>query len=486
MKDAGTLRPEHVSLGKMGNVRGALEVCRSARTILGGERDHARVPVIRHMNNLESVLTYEGTHEVHTLVVGQALTGDNACRPRLTRGGSAAVTEMRLLRPAGHRRADRGPVGLRARGRRLVRGDRVEPRADPGGPALLPLRDPARCCRCCRRRCAAWRTRTGSSRTASSACPDPDERLVMRIDRIARAGAAHRGPDVPARGRARAPSASTRPRTMRRSPAVPRRPGSTSLTVFNDLWYQPALGPLLHGAGHGARAARACGAQSVHRPPVRDRGPDGLSRRGLGGRAYVGLAKGAWLDRLGLDEERPLRALREAAAVVRALLAGDEGGVDGERFRLEPGTTLAYPRVRDRVPLLIGSWGRRTLAWAGAAADEVKLGGTANPELRTARAGVDRQPGHPARHGLRHGGRRGRRRARARAYEAVRPYVEVVGALDPTLADAGGSLPLDRFCLAGTPEEVAERVRGSGRRGRPCRARDAAGPDDAGRRRAHL
>jgi glutaryl-CoA dehydrogenase len=80
MKDAGTLRPEHVSLGKMGNVRGALDVCRNARTVLGANGVTLEYPVIRHMNNLESVLTYEGTHEVHTLVVGQALTGENAFR----------------------------------------------------------------------------------------------------------------------------------------------------------------------------------------------------------------------------------------------------------------------------------------------------------------------------------------------------------------------------------------------------------------------
>jgi glutaryl-CoA dehydrogenase len=80
MKDAGTLRPEHVSMGKMGNVRGAIEVARSARTILGGNGITLEYPVIRHMNNLESVLTYEGTHEVHTLVVGEALTGENAFR----------------------------------------------------------------------------------------------------------------------------------------------------------------------------------------------------------------------------------------------------------------------------------------------------------------------------------------------------------------------------------------------------------------------
>ena len=80
MKDDGTLLPEHVSMGKMGNVRGALEVARTARSVLGGNGITLEYPVIRHVNNLESVLTYEGTHEVHTLVVGNALTGENAFR----------------------------------------------------------------------------------------------------------------------------------------------------------------------------------------------------------------------------------------------------------------------------------------------------------------------------------------------------------------------------------------------------------------------
>jgi glutaryl-CoA dehydrogenase len=80
MKDNGTLQPHHVSMGKMGNVRGAIEACRAARTILGASGITLEYPVIRHMNNLESVLTYEGTHEVHTLVVGQKLTGHDAFR----------------------------------------------------------------------------------------------------------------------------------------------------------------------------------------------------------------------------------------------------------------------------------------------------------------------------------------------------------------------------------------------------------------------
>jgi glutaryl-CoA dehydrogenase len=80
MKDAGKLRPEHVSFGKLANVNAALEVCRDARQILGANGITLEYPVIRHMNNLESVVTYEGTAEVHALVLGQAITGHAAYR----------------------------------------------------------------------------------------------------------------------------------------------------------------------------------------------------------------------------------------------------------------------------------------------------------------------------------------------------------------------------------------------------------------------
>ena len=75
MKDDGRLRAEQVSAGKLNNVREALEVCREARTILGANGVTLEYPVIRHMNNLESVLTYEGTSEIHTLILGRTLTG---------------------------------------------------------------------------------------------------------------------------------------------------------------------------------------------------------------------------------------------------------------------------------------------------------------------------------------------------------------------------------------------------------------------------
>jgi glutaryl-CoA dehydrogenase len=78
MKDEGRVRPEQVSLGKLNNVHEALAICREARSILGANGITLEYPIVRHMNNLESVYTYEGTHEIHTLILGKALTGLDA------------------------------------------------------------------------------------------------------------------------------------------------------------------------------------------------------------------------------------------------------------------------------------------------------------------------------------------------------------------------------------------------------------------------
>jgi len=78
MKDEGRLRPEHVSIGKLNNTREALKIARSSRGILGANGITLEYPIMRHMTNLESVITYEGTEEVHTLVIGGLLTGHRA------------------------------------------------------------------------------------------------------------------------------------------------------------------------------------------------------------------------------------------------------------------------------------------------------------------------------------------------------------------------------------------------------------------------
>lgn len=80
LKDQGDIRSEQVSVGKLNNARESLKIARECRSILGGNGVTLEYPIIRHMNNLESVFTYEGTNEMHTLVVGQALTGLPAFR----------------------------------------------------------------------------------------------------------------------------------------------------------------------------------------------------------------------------------------------------------------------------------------------------------------------------------------------------------------------------------------------------------------------
>ncbi|MFE1317958.1 acyl-CoA dehydrogenase family protein [Kitasatospora phosalacinea] len=80
LKDEGRAQPAHISFGKLNNVRTALEIARTARTILGANGITTAYPVLRHANNLESVLTYEGTAEIHTLVLGEAITGESAYR----------------------------------------------------------------------------------------------------------------------------------------------------------------------------------------------------------------------------------------------------------------------------------------------------------------------------------------------------------------------------------------------------------------------
>lgn len=80
LKDGAGVHPAQISFGKLNNVREALEICRIARTVLGANGISLEYPVIRHTNDLESVLTYEGTTEMHTLALGQALTGHAAFR----------------------------------------------------------------------------------------------------------------------------------------------------------------------------------------------------------------------------------------------------------------------------------------------------------------------------------------------------------------------------------------------------------------------
>ena len=218
------------------------------------------------------------------------------------------------------------------------------------------------------------------------------------------------------------------------------------VSVYNDLFFQPALGPLLLMAPH-LRTAQlgpaALNPYTVH--PIEIAGQIAVLDLATQGRAYLGLARGSWLDQLGIVQRRPIQTLRECVLLVRHLFGKQTGGFHGQIFNLSPGQTLSYDVVRESVPITIGTWGPRTARLAGELADEVKIGGSANPAmaayLRECIYAGEAAAGRPK-------GTVGvclgavtvvdadRARARAAARREVAMYVPVVAPLDPTLRDA--------------------------------------------------
>ncbi len=225
--------------------------------------------------------------------------------------------------------------------------------------------------------------------------------------------------------------------------------GFSAISVYADLMYPSPLLPLLVAAQstRRIRLGPAClNPYLLH--PVEIAGQLHALDAASGGRAYLGLARGAWLDAVGVAQERPVRRLREAVEVVRHLFAGDGEAYRGEIFRLEPGTRLARPPVRRDVDLVIGAWGPLGTALAGELASEVKIGGTASPALlpavrRSLARGEARAGRAPSQVGLACGavtvvdedGPSARRLARAE----VATYLPVVARLDRAAlaSDAG-------------------------------------------------
>ena len=229
--------------------------------------------------------------------------------------------------------------------------------------------------------------------------------------------------------------------------------GFDVVSVYHDLLFQPAIFPLLVIAGATERVRlgpAALNPATLH--PVELAGQAAALDLASGGRAYLGLVAGAWLDRLGLDGRAPVARMREAVEIVRRLFAGDRSGFTGSFFTLAPGAGFEYEPVRTRIPLMIGTWKPRMAALAGEVADEVKIGGSANPrmvELMRRWIGNDDV-------GIVLGAvtvvDEDGAAARERARQEVARYLEVVGSLDPTIE---GPPSLEKFTIAGTPEEVA-------------------------------
>jgi 5,10-methylenetetrahydromethanopterin reductase len=266
--------------------------------------------------------------------------------------------------------------------------------------------------------------------------------------------------------------------------------GFRTISVYGDLLYPSPLLPLITvaRATRSIRLGPAClNPYLLH--PVEIASQLQILDTVSGGRAYLGLARGAWLDAVGVTQERPIRRLREAADVVRYLFSGREDAYRGQIFQVEPGMRLAYRPVREDVDLLLGAWGPLGISLAGELASEVKIGGSANPALlpaalRALARGEARAGRAPGEVGLVCGavtvvdedGASARRLARAE----VATYLPVIADLDPAPgldavdlatmqrlvragdhAGAGRLVPdavLDRFAFSGTPGQVTDQV----------------------------
>jgi 5,10-methylenetetrahydromethanopterin reductase len=269
--------------------------------------------------------------------------------------------------------------------------------------------------------------------------------------------------------------------------AAAERHGFDVVSLYNDLLYQPAWLPLLEIARATTRVAlgpAAVNPFTCH--PVNIAGHAALIDEASGGRAYLGLARGAWLDFLAVDPARPVTALREALECVRHLLRRSREPYRGQVFRLAGGDSLRWAIARSELPFLLGTWGPATIRACIGEIAEVKVGGTANPALvprylaeiddATRRAG--RKAGDV---GLVVGCvsvvARDGRAARDLARRKAALYLGVMADLDPTLGvepdrlariraaaaaydfdTAAREIPdalLAKVALAGTPEEVA-------------------------------
>ena len=258
------------------------------------------------------------------------------------------------------------------------------------------------------------------------------------------------------------------------------RAGFDVVSVYNDLLYQPAWLPLLEIARATRRVAlgpAAVNPFTCH--PVNIAGHAALIDEASNGRAYLGLARGAWHEFLGLTPRRPVTALREALECVRHLLRRSTAPYRGDVFTLAGGDSLRWTIARPEMPFLLGTWGLATIRACAAHVAEIKVGGTANPDvipryLEAAGPSVAVVTGCVS--VVDKDGRAARDLARRKA--AL--YLPVIADLDPTLGvepdrlarlraaaaafdydAAARDIPdalLRRVAMAGTPDDVAEQA----------------------------
>lgn len=155
------------------------------------------------------------------------------------------------------------------------------------------------------------------------------------------------------------------------------------VTVYCDAPYHPSFGPLLLMAPHIHKAqigAAAIAPSRIH--PIDIASQTALLADVAQAGIYIGIARGAWLAEHAIPEAKPpIQSIRETIEVMRYLLRGKTGGYEGTVYQLAPHVHATYPLPKNDIPILVGTWGAKLSAVAGELADEVKVGGSANPDL---------------------------------------------------------------------------------------------------------
>lgn len=259
------------------------------------------------------------------------------------------------------------------------------------------------------------------------------------------------------------------------------------VSVYCDAPFHPSYGPLLLMAPYIQRArlgAAAIPPSRIH--PIDIAAATALLASIAAGGVYIGIARGAWLDAHGIQEiQPPLQGIREAVEVVRYMLEGRTEGYDGAVFQLAPNVRATYPLPEADIPLLIGTWGPKLGELAGELADEVKIGGSANPDVvpvmqQYISKGEECASRKPGTTGIVVGAvcavDEDRQQARALIRREVALYLPVVAELDPTVQlepelvarlqqhaarheydEAGGLISdnlLDRFAFSGNADDI--------------------------------
>jgi 5,10-methylenetetrahydromethanopterin reductase len=263
-----------------------------------------------------------------------------------------------------------------------------------------------------------------------------------------------------------------------------------TISVYDDLFYQTPWPSLFQLAQHTRRGILG---PSVVNPyithPVAVAASLALLDQFSGGRAYLGVGRGAFFGPIGLAQPRPLRAMREMVEMVQRLLTGDREPYQGEIFKADSQAYLHFDIPGRRVPVLVGTWGKKTAALAGEMADMMKVGGCFNAESAPVfrdylRVGAEKVGRDPKTIRLIYGAvtviDSDRKRAEELARRRAAMYIAVVGRLDPTYEPSADEITrienamragdvegasraiseesLRRFSCCGTPKDIVRQL----------------------------